>query len=89
MDILAPAPSLARRHPLRYFVNFPPPCRHRGRATASVLLGARGPDTIRRPRSRAPRVRGVAGASGATGPVGSPLVFVRAAGLFRCSGVTL
>ena len=64
-----------------------PPCRHRGRATASVLLGARGPDTIRRPRSRAPRVCGVAGASGATGPVDSPPVFVRAAGLFRHCGV--
>ena len=57
--------------------------------TSAVLLGARGPYTIRRPRSRAPRVRGVAGASGATGPVGSPLVVEQAAGLFRCSGITL
>ena len=64
-----------------------PPCRHRGRASGPVLLGARGPYTIRRPRSRAPRVRGVAGASGLTGPTGLPPVFVRAAGLFRHCGV--
>ena len=54
-----------------------PPCRHRGRLTAQSFSAPAAPDTIRRPRSRAPRVCGVAGASGATGLVESPPVLVQ------------